>query len=269
MVDGKWQMVVLVRSRMRTRTVLAAVRGPRRQTGLARKHQRNAAVCSAITGHFRLPREKNRLQAAKVSHRARACAASHGPPGPCTLLGPGSYLRSGASDLTTPFAGGIGSYFHTPGLGLFVDYTRRNFSSRSRLLETSSFFLPLSTASSTRDVHRDPLIRLCRFLTRPTGLLIGGCRVSATALPLSRCFSFETRQFFVLAFSCGSRVYPPPMFSCCVVRFISRFSLVVRQSPLRCQRNLVLARAVLPLACKSPSASAVVSLESEFSPVSD
>ena len=117
MVDGKWQMVVLVRSRMRTRTVLAAVRAPRRQTGLARKHQRNAAVCSAITGHFRLPREKNRLQAAKVSHRARACAASHGPPGPCTLLGPGSYLRSGASDLTTPFAGGIGSYFHTPGLG--------------------------------------------------------------------------------------------------------------------------------------------------------
>ena len=117
MVDGKWQMVVPVRSRMRTRTVLAAVRAPRQQTGLARKHQRNAAVYSAITGHFRLPREKNRLQAAKVSHRARACAASHGPPGPCTLLGPGSYLRSGASDLTTPFAGGIGSYFHTPGLG--------------------------------------------------------------------------------------------------------------------------------------------------------
>ena len=62
-------------------------------------------------------REKNRLQAAKVSYRARACAASHGPPGPYTLLGPGSYLRSGASDLTTPFADGIGSYFHTPGLG--------------------------------------------------------------------------------------------------------------------------------------------------------
>ena len=46
-------------------------------------------------------------------------------------------------------------------------------------------------------MHRDPLIRLCRFLTRPTGLLIGGCRVSAAALPLSRCLSFQTRHFFL------------------------------------------------------------------------
>ena len=72
-------------------------------------------------GNGRLPR-KNRPQtesgAHRHRHRARASAASHGPPGHYTLLGPGSYLRSsGVFDLTTPFAGGIGSYFHTPGLG--------------------------------------------------------------------------------------------------------------------------------------------------------
>ena len=91
------------------------------------------------------------------------------------------------------------------------------------------FFLPLSTISSTRDVHRDPLIRLCRFLTRPTGLLIGGCRVSATALTLSRCFSFQTRQFF-LAFSCGSRVYPPPMFS--LLRWTLRLTFLACRSTI-------------------------------------
>ena len=97
----------------------------------------------------------------------------------------------------------------------------------SRLL---LLFLPLSTASSTHDVHRDPLIRLCRFLTRPTGLLIGGCRVSATALPLSRCFSFNTLQFFVLAFSCGSRVYPPPMFS--LLRCTLHLTFLARRSTI-------------------------------------
>ena len=36
---------------------------------------------------------------------------------PCTLLGFGSYLRSGPFGPATPLADGVGSYFHTPGLG--------------------------------------------------------------------------------------------------------------------------------------------------------
>ena len=92
--------------------------GARKLGETTNEREREAAVSSTITGQSQPPwGEESPARRRPFLPRSGCQCRSPRPLSPCTLLGFGSYLRSGPFDPATPLAGGVGSYFHTPGLG--------------------------------------------------------------------------------------------------------------------------------------------------------